>query len=172
MQIFRYIENATVTKFRYEETVKAIDFIYALTNNRLYSDGWSKYKFGITRVATILIKRGVLVTVGNKYKKHTYKWNPSAQEPTEHFYKSVAQEIANIDSEYAIRKKAESVGLKPVKREEPKPSAKPAPKKEENAEPLWVSWQDDTTDQALWNELKRRGYIIEDNKLVKKTYLV
>ena len=166
------MEHAQVTKYRYEETVKAIDFIYALTNNRLYSDGWGKYKFALKRVATILINRGVLVTVGNKFRKHTYKWNPTASEPTEHFYKSVAQEIANIEREYKVRKKAESVGLKPVKKEEPKPSASPTPKKEEKTEPQWAIWQDDTSDQALWDELKRRGYTIEDNKLVKKTFLV
>jgi len=167
------MENATVTKHRLEETKKAVDFIYALTNNRIYSAGWAKYNYGLKRVATILIKRGVLVPIGNKIKQHTYKWNPNAMEPTENFYLSIAQEIANKEYSYKEwrRDKKDVTEESPVK-ESPVVKASPKPIIKTEAKAYVVKSKIvDFTAQELWNELKRRGYCIEGDKLVCRTYL-
>lgn len=166
--------NAKVTKHRLEETKKAVDFIYALTNNRIYSAGWAKYNYGLKRVATILIKRGVLVPIGNKIKQHTYKWNPNAMEPTENFYLSIAQEIA--DKEYSYkewrRDKKDVTEENPVK-EIPVVKASPKPIIKTEATTYVVKSKIvDFSDQELWNELARRGFTVEDNHIIKRVVLI
>ena len=156
------MENAKVTKHRYEETKRIIDYIYTVTSNDYPHGSWTNESYNVKRIVTILIKRGVLINIGdNKFKRTAYKWNPAAMEPNETFYKSIAQEIADSDRRYRLAKMGDKT---PTKTETVRPTLS------ETAIAV-KSKIVDFTAQELWNELKRRGYSIEGDKLVCRLYL-
>ena len=156
------MENTRVTQHRYEETKRIIDYIYTVTSNDYPHGSWTNESYNVRRIVTILIKRGVLINIGdNKYKRTAYKWNPTAMEPNETFYKSIAQEIANTERSYRLKK----MGDKTRAKTEP---SKPTLSETATAVKSKIV---DFTAQELWNELKRRGYAIESERLVCRTYL-
>jgi len=153
----------------------AIDYIYELTANTPYRGGFSEYEKVVSDTARILVGRNII----SREQDHTktrrafiYKW-VATMAPTDTLYKSVTQELRDTQRRYEhnckSRKKeqaqqdapAEVVGIRT-----------------DNAEPVFKisdipSFLKSLPAQDLWDELKRRGYTIEDNRLVliKKDYL-
>lgn len=156
------MENAKVTKHRYEETKRIIDYIYTVTSNDYPHGAWTNESYNVKRIVTILIKRGVLIYVGKSKKRGvSYQWNQGAMAPTETFYKSIAQEIANTERSYRLKK----MGDKTQAKTEP---SNPALSETATAIKSKIV---DFTAQELWNELKRRGYFIDGNKITCKLVL-
>ena len=122
-------------------------------------------------VVRTLLRRGIISMKKMPGGKVHYKWVAEMQ-PTKVLYQSVAAEIRDYQREknkkyYASKavSKTSAPNIEDVPEEIPvEPAQMEAPK---------VNILDCFSDQELWNELKARGYIIEDNKpvLVKKTYL-
>lgn len=149
-----------------------VDFIYEATVvEGGYKGGWSKYSTRFRKVASILVKRGVLVREGKQL--HTlYKWNNAAMYPTNPFYKSVAQEM--VKDERAImarsyqKKKRQKVhdaaeAQKAAVADENEtvqenvPADMVQPADEAEIAPETATSLASFSDQELWDELKRRG---------------
>lgn len=149
------------------KTVKeTIDFVYEYLAP--HPDGIvmnAKSLGGVPRsIVTVLVSRGILQktyvnAVGRRGVECSYKW-AATMSPTKTLYGSVTDELRNI------RKQRKEAGKKskPVVAQETVPKAPP---KE------YVTTLDGFSAQELWDELKKRGYSIEDNRLViiKKAYL-
>lgn len=141
----------------YIQTVKEkIDVLYEVTKGG-YTGSISSFKdFTLSKVASELIKRGVIRkqrvegTVG-----YHYDW-VATSEPTPTFYKNVAEAIQKHQHE-----------IDKARRENEKKDAAVTAKTKENGS------LSDYTIQALWDELKKRGVQIEGDRLVviEKTYL-
>jgi len=119
------------------------------------------------RVCTRLVSRGIVekrfLGRGNGWR---YKW-AATMAPTKVLYGSIAQELYDEDRAFYMRKsdkkKREKATVEITPLEEEKPVT-----------PITVIQAIDAfTDQELWDELKSRGYSIEDNRLVvtRKVYL-
>ena len=137
-----------------------IDFIYALTKDEDYLDGFASFKNAqLSLVATELVKRGVLSKKprgrlkngergGNRF---AYRWAANS-EPTKHFAVSVAQTIAEKMSK-----------PKTTMQTSEKPTPPPAA--------TLAKSLDGFTNQELWDELKRRGAQIINGELAIVTKL-
>lgn len=107
-----------------------------------------------------LVKRGVLSKVRHSkgYRKgvyYAYKWTATS-EPTPHFVRSVADAIHKNQKEQTAR------------RYNPAPAGIIA----NTGEPVYVKsdYISKMTTEELWAELKRRGAVIKNNKLMIVTY--
>ena len=128
-----------------------IDFIYTLTKDEPFLDGFSSFGDAkLSRIATHLVGIKVLEKKRLGKYKYSYKWAASMA-PTPVFYKNVTEAMLATQMQYC--KNA---------RDRKKEESKPAPE----ATPANVSLKA-ATDQELWGELKSRGYTIEGEKLVK-----
>lgn len=135
-----------------------IDDIYVKTS----AEGGYRGKFKdmtsrVRQIAALLRKREILQTSG--YRENIiWTWNPVAMEPTDTLYKSIAKEVSKKESEYAKnwrdRQDAKKMLTESIIEES-------------------MSDMSRYSDQELWDELKRRGYSIEGNRLVivKRDYL-
>ena len=107
-----------------------------------------------------LVKRGVLSKVRHSkgYRKgvfYAYKWT-AASEPTTHFVRSVADAIHKNQRDQVARRYASNpVGIIA-----------------NTGEPVYVKsdYISKMTVEELWAELKKRGAVIKDNKLMIVTY--
>ena len=145
------------------KTVKeTIDFVYEYLAP--HPDGIvmnAKSLGGVPRsIVTILVSRGILQktyvnAVGRRGVECSYKW-AATMSPTKTLYGSVTDELRNIRKQ---RKEAGKKSKQVVAQET-------VPKE-------YVTTLDGFSAQELWDELKKRGYSIEDNRLViiKKAYL-
>lgn len=145
------------------KTVKeTIDFVYEYLAP--HPDGIvmnAKSLGGVPRsIVTILVSRGILQktyvnAVGRRGVECSYKW-AATMSPTKTLYGSVTDELRNIRKQ---RKEAGKKSKQVVAQET-------VPKE-------YVTTLDGFSAQELWDELKKRGYSIEDNRhvIIKKAYL-
>ena len=164
---------------------ESVDFIYALVteNPDGYQGGFDTFtQTIIKKVARVLVKRGILAhsTTGRGKGErgcfHYYKW-ASDMAPTNVLYKSVMAQIreekkAEDSKRYQSKKQN---GLEPVV--VVADESKGIPPEVINAvideKKEYVTTLEGFSAQELWDELKKRGYSIENNRLViiKKAYL-
>lgn len=151
------------------KTVKeTIDFVYDYLSP--HPDGIvmnAKSLGGVPRsIVTVLVHRGIVqktyvASSGRKGVECSYKW-VATMAPTKTLYGSITDEIRDTRKrrKEAWKKKPEqsAVAQDPTPQELPKE---------------YVTTLDGFSSQELWDELKARGYSIEDNRLViiKKAYL-
>lgn len=116
-----------------------------------------------------MVKRGILLrTFENGLLIPTYKWFNPATHPTETLYRSIAGAIVLTERKYAktananrkakAAKKAEGIVTDIISPDTRQPVVNEALS---NDNPL-----EDYSVQMLWDELRRRGCTIENNKLV------
>lgn len=134
------------------------------------------------KIVGILIKRGIIqkkpVAVSGKSGcTYKYKW-VATMPPTKTLYGSIVMEIHDEQNNWpSWKKKKTAAKQKPAVDEKPNVVVDVAAQESTPIEPTTVFTGfgpfDGFSDQELWDELKRRGYSIEDNRLVivKKTYL-
>lgn len=120
---------------------------------------------GVQRsIVTVLVSRGILqktyvAAIGRKGVDCSYKW-VATMAPTKNLYNSITEDLRNIRRK---RKGGQKKAEQPLEQE---PAQNEPPKE-------YVTTLDGFSAQELWDELKKRGYTIEDNRLVivKKAYL-
>lgn len=156
---------------------ETVDFIYELLINSTDGVQFSFKDFGKTeqRIVSILIKRGIIskttISTGRRGCAWKYKWI-ATMPPTKVLYGSIVDEYRDIQRAWKSRSnekmKKDSLPATNEKKEDAVVPPVVEPPQEERINAI-----DGFSDQELWNELKKRGYSIEDNRLVivKKTYL-
>ena len=162
--------NAEANPATVKKVKEAVDFIYEATQGSGTPGGWNKYPARVRASVSIMVKRGILVKEGHP-KQPIYRW-AVASAPTKTLYQSIANEIVMKErasnQNHRARKRAEKTAQEaPEVKTEPiiaqAPSAAPTAKQN----PVLAIF----SDQALWDELKRRGYVAEGDRLVFKKYL-
>ena len=170
---------------------EAIDFVYEISNApEGYRGSFNEYSAAFCKAISILVQRGILSKERNpkNHRSFVYKWIASMH-PTETLYKSVTQEMRDRQHKYDVKSREKrreeslsdvfpdiidtpdghiiikSMGVTP-KAPEKKPEPTPAPTNKE-----YVTDLDGFSSQELWDELKKRGYDIEGDRIVKKAYL-
>lgn len=139
-----------------------IDFVYTLTFEKEYKDGFSGYNNNrLSSIVTELVKRGVLekrsVYCGNKAGRYcVFTWKATSA-PTDHFVNSVAHAIEGKRKEYLKSRREENMAQR-EKSETPEAPAVQQPSLSE------------FSSADLWAELKRRGAEIVNGKLMIVTY--
>lgn len=149
------------------KTVKeTIDFVYEYL--RPFPDGceFSARDTGNQGryVVRTLVRRGIVSMKKLPGGKTHYTW-VAEMAPTKVLYQSVAAEIRDYQREKNKKyqaTKAASRSAELVEEKAVEPVQMEAPK---------VNILECFADQELWDELKARGYVIEDNRLAKKAYL-
>ena len=148
----------------YLNSVKnAVDFIYEVTKES-YDGSFSSLKNStVMRVSAEMIKRGVLEKTRHG-KSYSYLWTAQSA-PTTNFYLSIAQSLQEhkrlIDKAYRLGKKQNA----------PRADQTPAVEEISNVVDFAPTDLKSASIQELWDELKSRGVIIENGRLVMKTYL-
>ena len=147
----------------------AIEEIYRITNeNGGFKGAMVGYPTVFSRVMHVLVSRGIVSRKQTSAfpKAYSYVWVAQSH-PTCTLYKSVYQEIRDKQKGYEERSKARKKGVNAPAQEEDVSTPEVAPT------PIPGNVIAGFTDQELWDELKGRGYFIEDNRLavVKKSYL-
>lgn len=135
-----------------------IDTIYELTKESPYNGSFHTKGGRFSHVATILKNRGCIIRSGDKFHP-VFSWNPNAMAPTKTFYESVLKDVVTEERQSSMRS------------QEKKNSLRMTP---EDTEPEKITPRFSITEfsaQELWDEIKRRGYTIENNRLVRKDYL-
>ena len=160
------IVNGGASPTTISKVKEVVDFIFEATVGGGYKGGWTKYPARFRAIAAILKKRGILVREGNK-RFPIQKWFNPSMTPTKNLYKSIADELVLSERESSkktyMKSKKEKTKAMPVVET---PIIAPIMQTQSSV-------LDGFSDQELYDELKRRGYCIEDNKLVvvKRTYL-
>lgn len=149
------VSNSTLKKVR-----EIVDFIYEVTVGDGSPGGWGKYPTRTQIAVSIMVKRGIIERKGTKVKP-IYRWSASMA-PTGNLYKSIAEEIVMKERETVRRWSAKKRNASVVVAEDKNPNSTRD-----------VTAISSFSSQELWDELKRRGYAIEDGRLVvvKKDYL-
>lgn len=137
--------------------------VYELTNTEEGYRG-SMHTSGtrFSLIVTILTKRGILIKGGSPTSP-VYKWFNPAQAPTKNLYKSVGSELVLKERSYGKK-----CYQNKRKKQEGSSKTEEAPAQVEAVVSDSRSL-DMYSVQELWDELKRRGCYIEDNKLAVKT---
>lgn len=157
-----------------ERTVaETIDFVYEYL--RPFPDGceFSAKDTGNQgrEVVRTLLRRGIISMKKMHNGKARYAW-VAEMAPTKVLYQSVAAEIRDSQREKNKKYSASKASAKPS--EEPAVNEpEDAPVEPVQMEAPKVNILECFSAQELWDELKARGYVIEDNRLVvvKKAYL-
>lgn len=168
------METKTRKRKPLERTVaETIDFVHEYL--RPFPDGceFSAKDTGTQGriVVRILLRRGIISMKKMHNGKARYKW-VADMAPTKVLYQSVAAEIRDAQREtskkYRTTKVADKNAETPVVEAPEEIPAEPV-----QMEAPKVNILERFSDQELWDELKARGYVIEDNRLVivKKAYL-
>ena len=152
---------------------EAIDAVYEMTvTPGGYHGHFTDYPTTVWRVVPILVQRNIVSRERDPMKARSfiYKW-VATMHPTATLYKSLEQEIR--DKVRSYNKTAKGKEKKANKKEVPivvdTPVVNdlvPAPVKKE-----YVNSLDGFSSQELWDELKKRGFGIEGDRIVKKAYL-
>lgn len=164
------------------KTVKEfVDFIYEYLIE--HPDGLAFPMKSITssrtqkRIASILVQRGIIgrtsiPNVGKPGCTYRYRW-AATMPPTKTLYGSIVSEIRNEQYKWPsyngkAKKNREVAEAEPM----PTPAAD-VPQEPPQSVFTGLAPLDGFSDKELWDELKKRGYSIEENRLVivKKTYL-
>ena len=161
------------------KTVKeTVDLVFELTTSN--PDGYEMKAKDLGRtgqsVVKILHQRGILERIRMKNRVHAflYKW-VAASAPTKVLYGSLTQELSDMarkmNEKYNAKKKSAEKASVDVIAEEPVPA--PAVVTFHDGPVPVVPSLDPFSAQELWDELKRRGFFIEGERLciVKKAYL-
>ena len=145
------------TKLFVESTKAYIDSIYEITKNGFTGALTSGHPTSMMKVTSELVKRGVLVKThlgGNRYH---WQWGAGSA-PTNHFYNSVAYAIGSHQAILSSNaNKARMAGQELA----PKPLKAISVTSTMSSPTL-----KNATLQELWDELKSRGCVIENNHLV------
>ena len=155
---------------------EAIDAVYEMTvTPGGYHGHFKDYPTTFWRVVAVLVQRKIVSRERQSGDGRTfvYKW-VATMHPTATLYKSVEQEIRDKVRAYAKNAKSkEKKGKKGAREETPAVATapvvetpSPAPVKKE-----FVTSLDGFSAQELWDELKKRGFGIEGDRIVKKAYL-
>lgn len=171
------------------KTVKeTVDFAYEMLIP--HPDGivftTAKLGFNETRIFSTLVKRGIISKTpcprkegrGCEYK---YKW-VAPMAPTKVIYGSIVEEIRSIDRAKSSSGKKSGKKAAPAnadeRHDEPAPEVvndviEDTNKVQEQAAPAktYVTDLKGFSAQELWDELKARGFVIENDRIVKKAYL-
>ena len=154
-------------------TVKeTIDFVYEYLAAHPEGIEMSAKSLGLTqcRIVSLLIKRGIvqknaISAKGRRGCIWRYKWVAT-------LYGSIVDQLRDDSRRQHQNRKRGKLQKTEAPIQEPKPQdtmqvSVDEPKKE------YVTTLDGFSAQELWDELKKRGYTIEDNRLVivKKAYL-
>ena len=149
----------TISEILRMQTIKeCVDYIYSITKDSYFSSGFRAFRKNniLMDTAFAALRIGFIVNHGVQ-SSPKYMW--AAQEPNEYIYTTISNEISDNNrreecsgpqflppfaEEDAIRKKAHELVISPLK---------------------------SFSDVDLWEELKARGYVIKDNKLVKTVSL-
>ena len=161
------------------KTVKEIvDLVFELTTSNPDGYEMKAKELGSTGklVVRILHQRGILERIRMRNRVHAflYKW-VAASAPTKVLYGSIAQEISDAyranNKKYPSKKKSAEKASVDVIAEDPVPA--PAVETFHDGPVLVAPSLDPFSAQELWDELKRRGFFIEGERLciVKKAYL-
>ena len=152
-------------------TVKDIvDLVFELTTSTPGGHALKVQDFGSCGyvVVKVLVGRGILERIENRTfpKTYTYKW-AVASAPTKVLYGSIAQEIRDY-----YKRKNELASARRNSMEKPK-KAEPKIEPETASEPIVETPVVTPTNplapfsiQDLWDEIKRRGGTIDNNRLV------
>ena len=143
----------------------AIELIYEITQEE-YRDGFAKNGKLVSRVATELIKRGSLIKAVEG-RNTTYKWNEVAMKPTKLFISSVAEKLAEENRVY-LRRHYEK---KKSKSENEMNQVETERQRQDAGVALDNPSIQQYTIQELWDEIKRKGGYIKDNRLAVTTYI-
>ena len=150
-----------------------VDEIYDLTGMSSYHGSFASKKSRYRHIVSILLKRGSLIRSGHK-NEPIYEWNKVAMAPTKQFYRSVAEQLVTEERESTARwdkkkrmekdqeKKGEPLPIVGIDVSDGMPVINPVERLDDVIQNI--------PDQQLWDELKRRGFGIEDGRLVKKIY--
>lgn len=162
-------EKVSLSSKTLKQFKEIVDYIYEAT----VADGGHVVAFnGGTRLrcsANEMVRRGILLrTYENGYKIPTYKWFNAASHPTAPLYQSIGGAVVLLERKYAktatanrkakAAKKAEGIVTEIVSPDTREPVVNEVLS---NDNPL-----EDYSVQMLWDELRRRGCTIENNKLV------
>lgn len=133
----------------YDHIKSCIDTIYELTKEGYVGSMGSLGDTILMKVSTELVNRGVVKKDRLKGSTYKYTWVATSA-PTETFYKNILTHLRSYQKGIDAKNRA----LKKSKFE-----VKPA------VESVVVKIDSFST-QELWDELKRRGAVIENNQLV------
>ena len=146
-----------------------IDFIHGLTSGE---DGYtgSLHDIGgrVYEITREMLSRGVLIKsyVGKGKKLYNYRWNVNAMAPTNEFYKSIAKAVIKHERDAHTRRREQAKSNLPVVpetiREDSTSKTQDTLFHQENQILPLAGF----TSGELWDELKRRGATIEDNRIV------
>lgn len=146
----------------------AVDKIYELTTaNGGYHGSFVGYTQTFGKVIHVLVSRGIVSrSRKTSLKSYIYSW-ATPNHPTDNLYKSITHELRDRQKAYEIKSKAKKMALK-------KTEIVKVPVVNELTESLkkeYVTSLDGFSSQELWDELKKRGFGIEGDRIVKKAYL-
>lgn len=159
-------ENVQVSPKMLKNVKEIIETIYEITQTE-FNGGFKKEGNLFRSVATILVKRGSLIKSGVK-RWSSYKWNPIAMKPTKVFIASVAEEVtrdkAESNRKYKSMKKSKkntdmNMNQTDIERQ-----------KQDAGVVLDNPSIQQYTIQELWDEIKRKGGYIKDNRLAVTTF--
>lgn len=160
-------ENVQVKPKTLKNVKDAVELLYEITQEE-YFGGFIKEKALVRKVATLMIEKGSIIKNGGG-RRVSYKWNPVAMKPTKLFIASIAEEISE-------EKRAQNKRHRDKKKEE---KSKPITDMEQinierEKQEAGVVVDNPSirqyTIQELWDEIKRQGGYIQDNRLAVTTY--
>lgn len=172
------------TKTFTQKVRDCIDLIYHNTYNKDFTESWKQYNNRtLDETLAIMVKRGILskekyFEKGKIGRRFTFTWI-AGMAPTNQLAISIADEIREIGNlrnrkrraklklakQESIRVFTEAKEEEPCNLEDKINETAPAPIR------ITVEKLKSFSSQELWNELKSRGYFIEQGKLVRKKWL-
>lgn len=158
-------EKVNVSPKMLKDVKDAVELIYEITQEE-YREGFKKEGKLFSRVAAELVKRGSLIKTGDR-RWATFKWNPVAMKPTKLFIASVAEKLAEErrawNKNHRERTKAKNnPDMNQIETER---------EKQEAGVVLDTPSLAQYTIQELWDEIKRRGGDIKNNRLAIVSYI-
>ena len=160
----------------YKEVKEHLDTIYEKTFDGEYIGTWKQFDCRLLEeCVTELIKRGIMTKtsyqrIGSRGRRYTFHWVASSK-PTNHLAISIGDAIRN---KQAARRDAYREKMKKWKQKDSieyvKVDTPEVPKENVSFNmPTYTftsTMLSQYTDSQLWEELKRRGYEIENGRLV------
>lgn len=156
----------------------SIDFIYSLTKDNVFKESWKTFNNRLLdECVAELVKLGALQKTkywidGSPGRRFMFKWN-STMAPTKVLYKNVLDRIREQhrkkNDKFRNRSKQET--LEQSIEISTNTTMDHTVEKTEEKHVVKTCSLEDFTAQQLWQELKERGYVIEDGRIVRKEYL-
>lgn len=156
----------------------SIDFIYSLTKENVFKESWKTFNNRLLdECVAELVKLGALQKTkywidGSPGRRFIFKWN-STMAPTKVLYKNVLDRIREQhrkkNDRFRNRNKQEMLEQS-IKIDQDAIIDHTIEMLQEKHVIETCNLKDFTA-QQLWEELKERGYVIEDGRIVRKEYL-